>query len=203
MSRQIHIDSVDEKDRDVIMKDLQIKIEGSKFVYDPKPSYIYPIDVGEDYAYIPFAYGRTCAGGPFECPKRDSYKKLMCKFEGFLREEQKEVKTEVIDHLNKYGSTIIAAMPGFGKTAMSIYVATKIKLRVLIITHRIVLINQWKHSIHKFCPKSRVQILSARSKMDDCDFYIMNASNVPKKDVNFFKDIGFLIVDEVPLSCNF
>lgn len=199
MSREIHIDSVDEKDREQIMKDLQIKLEGSTYVQNSKSSYIYPIDVREDYAYIPFAYGRTCTGGPFPCPERDAYKKLTCRFEGSLRDEQKKVKTEAIDHLNKYGSTIIAAMPGFGKTAMSIYIATKIKLRVLVVTHRIVLIKQWKQSIHKFCPTSTVQVLTTQSKMNDCDFYIMNASNVHKKDVNFFKDIGFLIVDEVHL----
>lgn len=199
MSREIHIDSVDEKDREQIVKDLQIEIKGSKFALNANPTYIYPINVTEDYAYIPFAYGRTCAGGPFLCPKRDLYKKMSCSFNGNLRDEQKEVKNEAIDHLNKYGSTIIAAFPGFGKTAMAIYLSTKVKLSALIITHRIVLINQWKNSIHKFCPTATVQILTAQSKMTDSDFYIMNASNVHKKDVSFFKNIGFLIVDEIHL----
>jgi superfamily II DNA or RNA helicase len=33
--------------------------------------------------------------------------------------------------------------------------------------------------------------------MQDADFYIMNAANVPKHDRDFYKSIGFLIVDEV------
>ena len=115
MSRKIHIDSVGEKDREQIMNDLQIKIEGSSYVHNSKPSYIYPIEVGEDYAYIPFSYGRTCAGGPFECPERSEFGKLKCRFEGSLRDHQKVVKTEAISDLNKYGSTIIAAYPGYGK----------------------------------------------------------------------------------------
>lgn len=115
MSRKIHIESIELDAREQIMKELQIKLEGSKYVHNSKPTYIYPIDVGEDYAYIPFAYGRTCVGGPYECPDRKSYPKLKCKFEGSLRPHQKEVKTEAISHLNKYGSTIIAAYPGFGK----------------------------------------------------------------------------------------
>jgi superfamily II DNA or RNA helicase len=115
MSRKIHIDSVDEKDREQIMNDLQIKIEGSAFVHNSQPTYIYPLNVTEDYAYIPFAYGRTCTGGPFHCPERDKFKKIKCEFSGSLRDHQKEVKSEAISDLNKYGSTIIAAYPGFGK----------------------------------------------------------------------------------------
>jgi superfamily II DNA or RNA helicase len=199
MSRKIHIDSIELDVRDQIMKELQIKIEGSKYVNNSKPTYVFPIDVGEDYAYIPFAYGRTCIGGPYECPDRKSYPKLKCTFSGSLRPHQKEVKTEAISHLNKYGSTIIAAYPGFGKTCMAIYIATKIKLRVLIVSHRIVLINQWKTAIERFCPNATYQVLTSKSKKKDCDFYIMNASNVSKHDTDYYKDIGFMIVDEVHL----
>ena len=197
MSREIHIDSIESEVREQIMKDLQIKIEGSTFVHNSKPTYIYPIDVVGDYAYIPFAYGRNCQGGPFSCPDREVLPKMSCKFTGSLRDEQKVVKTEAISHLNKYGSTIIAAYPGFGKTSSAIYIATKIKLKTLIITHRIVLVKQWEQALNKFCPDSSVQVLTAKSVMEDCDFYIMNAINVPKHDKNFYKDIGFLMVDEI------
>ena len=199
MSRQILIDSITDNEREQIMKELQIKIEPSSYSFNAQPTYIYPFDITDDYAYIPFSYGRTCPGGPYPCPGRDAYDKLTCKFGGSLRDKQKPVKTEAISHLNKYGSTIIAAYPGFGKTALAIYIATKVKLVPLIITHRIVLINQWKKSIEKFCPGARVQVLTAKTKMKECDFYIMNACNVPKRDKDFFKRIGYLIVDEVHL----
>jgi superfamily II DNA or RNA helicase len=199
MSRKIHIESIELDVREQIMNELQIKLEGSKYVHNSKPTYIYPIEVGEEYAYIPFAYGRTCIGGPYDCPGRENYPKLECKFEGTLRSHQKVIKTEAISHLNKYGSTIIAGYPGIGKTAMAIYIATKIKLKVLIVSHRIVLINQWKKAIERFCPNSTFQVLTTKSKKKDCDFYIMNASNVPKHECGYYEDIGFMIVDEVHL----
>ena len=121
MSRKIHIDSVREEDREKILEDLQIKIEGSSYVSNSAPSYIYPLQVTDEHAYIPFSYGRTCAGSPFLCPERDTFGKLTCKFEGSLREHQKSIKTEAISHLNKYGSTIIAAYPGIGKCLRSCY----------------------------------------------------------------------------------
>ena len=119
------------------------------------------------------------------------------KFNGQLRDEQKVVKRESIDHLNKYGSSIIAACTGFGKSCTAVYIATKIKMRTLIITHRIVLVSQWKKVLEKFCPDAKVQILTVKSKMEDCDFYIMNAINVPKHNVDFYRSIGFVMVDEI------
>ena len=59
------------------------------------------------------------------------------------------------------------------------------------------LVKQWKNVINIFCPGASVQILTAKSTMKDCDFYIMNATNVPKHSSEFYKDIGFLMVDEI------
>ena len=199
MSRKIEIDSIDYKDREKIVNQLQIKLEGPKFSFMKSPKYIYPINIEGDHAFIPFSYGKNCPGGPFKTPDRKKYSKLICKFNGTLRENQKEIKKECLTHLNKYGSSIIAAYPGFGKTCTSIYIATKIKLRTLILVNRIVLIDQWVKSIDKFCPSAKVQVLKSKSKMEDCDFYIMNAANVPKNNSEYYKNIGFLIVDEVHL----
>ena len=112
MSRKIHIDSVPLDVREQITNDLQVKIEGSSFVYNSQPKYIYPIDVGDEYAYIPFSYGFICSGGPFPVPDRDTFSKIGCKFDGSLRCEQKLIKDECISHLNNYGSTVISAFPG-------------------------------------------------------------------------------------------
>ena len=197
MSRAFVIDEVFMEDKKKIMDDLQIRIEGSTFVHNSKAKYIYPLDVTDTHAYIPFAYGRKCPGGPFPRPERKSFPVMSKRFNGSLRDKQKIVKREALEHLNGYGSTIIAAATGFGKTCTSIYIATKIKMKTLVITHRIVLVNQWNKAIKKFCPDASIQVLTAKSKMKDCDFYIMNATNVPKHDVDFYRSIGFLIVDEI------
>jgi len=84
-------------------------------------------------------------------------------------------------------------------TITSIFIATQMKLATLVVSHRIVLINQWLNAIKTFCPNARTQVLESGCKKEECDFYIMNAINVPKNDRNFYKDIGFVIVDEVHL----
>jgi hypothetical protein len=137
MSRKININEISVETREQLSKELQIRIDGSTFVSNSQPIYIYPIDEVDEYLYIPFAYGRICTGGPFSRPERISYPTIKCNFSGSLRDEQKIVKTEAIDNLNKYGSIIIAAFPGFGKSCTALYIATKIKLRTLIVTHQI------------------------------------------------------------------
>ncbi len=84
-------------------------------------------------------------------------------------------------------------------TITSIFIATELKLKTLIVSHRIVLINQWLNAIKTFCPNATTQVLEKGIEKEDCDFYIMNAINVPKNSRNYYKDIGFVIVDEVHL----
>jgi hypothetical protein len=195
MSRQIVIDSLSIEMRDKVSKDLQIRQEPSRYAYGAQPTFIYPLEVVNDTAYVPFAYNRK-----FPRPPRETFPRARYRFEGRLRTEQKAVKSEAVSHLNKYGSTIIAAFPGFGKTCTSINIASKVGLKTLIIVHRVVLINQWKSSIEKFCPDAIPQILESGDAMNpDADFYIMNAINIPKNRRSFYKNIGFLIVDEAHL----
>ena len=107
MSREIHIDSIKLEVREQIIKELQIKVDGSTFIYNSKPSYIYPIDEVGDYAYIPFAYGRKCVGGPFPCPDRKSYSTLNCEFSGGLRDHQNEVKKETESEFLEVFSSVL------------------------------------------------------------------------------------------------
>jgi superfamily II DNA or RNA helicase len=199
MSRKVSIDDIPEDSRKEIMKDLTIKVEQSSYSFSSQAKYIYPFEVTEDdeFAYIPFAYGRTCPhGGPFPAPPKENFPTTKYTFDGQLRSHQTEVKSEAIKHLNKDGSTIISCYPGYGKTSIAINIASKIKLKTLVITHRIVLVKQWVAAIKKFCPEATVQILDAKTKMKDCDFYIINAINVAKRGADTYTNVGFLVVDE-------
>lgn len=144
--------------------------------------------------YVPFAYDRK-----IKRPSRDSFTQINPIFNGELRPEQKKVRKEAILSLNKYGSVIIAAHTGFGKSITALNIASKIQLKTLILIHRIVLMNQWKKDIKHIFPKSSVQILKPETKMKDCDFYIMNPTNIHKNSREMYKDIGLVIVDEAHL----
>ena len=200
MSIKVSLSTLDEKLRNKIVKDLQFYKKETKFnKFAPKVC-IYPYDVEGDSIYLPMNYCLKNLKGFCKRKERKDFTNISPNFTLTLREMQKEVGKEAISQMNTTGSCVISMYTGAGKTFTSIYLACMIRFKTLIIISRLVLIEQWKESITKTCPNSKVQVLTPKTKMDEnADFYIMNAVNVPKRERDFFKDIGTLIVDEVHL----
>lgn len=193
MSRRIKLENIDEKNLKKIGKDLVLEIKPSRYAPTQTSRYLPLYYKSKNYLYVPFSYDSKISR-----PSRENLGDMKVEFALDLRPEQEEVKTDAISMLNKKGSTLISCYTGFGKTCLAIYLATTIKLRTMIITHRVVLINQWKSSILKFCPNANVQIITSKTKEihNDTNFCIMNATNVCKHKLSFYKSIGLLIVDE-------
>jgi superfamily II DNA or RNA helicase len=88
-------------------------------------------------------------------------------------------------------------------TVVSLAISSMIGLRTLILVNKIMLIDQWIETIKKvFGDYTRIQCIKSQSKIEQgCQFYIMNAINVPKRNSEFYQDlkIGFVIVDECHL----
>lgn len=195
MSRKILINSLTDTELQKISIDLQIVPEPSKYALFAKPTPIFLFETDDEYLYVPFSYGKK-----YPRPNREDFPDAKINFKGVLRENQKEIYPEAISLLNKKGSVIISGYPGFGKTGLSIFIACRIKLRTLVFSHRVVLINQWRDAIKKFSPNAKVQILTPKAKLkDDTDFAIINVSNVCKFSRDFYTSFGCLIVDECHL----
>ena len=194
MSIKININEINDENREKINDELQIIIKNeSNFIPD---KIIQPYDIINNDIYLPFGYASTLG---YKRPIRTNFSSMNVKFEGELRHEQKLVKEEALNYLNKTGSIIISIQTGGGKTVTSICMACNIKLKTLIIVNKIVLMKQWEQSILQFCPTSQVQKLTTKTKKKDSDFFIMNAINISKMGREFYKDIGLLIVDECHL----
>ena len=88
-------------------------------------------------------------------------------------------------------------------TVLAIYLSCKIKLKTIIICHRLILIDQWRQTLLKTCgTNTKIQILTSKSKLDlEADFYIINVTNIIKRDINDFKHIGCGIIDEIHTQC--
>ena len=194
MSRKVEIASLSDAEIQKINKELLVTQEPSKYAFNAQPNVISLFTAEGDNVYLPFSYSTK-----YPRPARSDFSETETKFTGALREDQKKVKDEAITRLNSHGSVLISCYPGYGKTCMAIYIASKIKLKTIVLCNRIVLINQWKSAINNFCPQATVQILSGKCEMTDCDFYIINAANVWKHTREFYKDIGIVLVDEAHL----
>jgi superfamily II DNA or RNA helicase len=191
MSLTINVTELSFENREKIRKELEIKLENKYGIGQPR--YIYPYIIECDDIKLPFAYAVSLQ---IHRPQRELFPPINIKFDGELRPEQKIVRINALKCLSNTGSVMISAYPGFGKTAGAINLATSIKFKTLIIVNKIVLIKQWKESILKFCPTAKVQTLTAQSKKQDVDFYIINAQNTEKMGKTFFADIGTCVVDE-------
>jgi superfamily II DNA or RNA helicase len=208
MSLKICLDTLSDEQRQQVVDDLSVspdKAEQGKkkfsFAKKQSSSIIELFEVENDNVIVPFAYGTQNL--KIKRPRLAEFEKMeeCVQFQGVLREKQIECKDKVIENLNHFGATLLSCYPGFGKTITSIYVSTKIRLKTLIIVNRIVLMNQWKEAITKFCSEAKVAILQPKKKNKDenADFYIINALNVCKFGSAFFQKIGTVIVDEAHL----
>lgn len=178
--------------------DLTIDMVDNYTLQQKDDLYVYTITGSEnnETLYAPYAYAVSNgykAKNVREYPKANfSYSK-----EHPLREKQKEVKKKAVEILNAQGSVILALYTGFGKTALSLYIASIIGLKTVYINNNISIINQIADSVGKFT-NGKCQILKPKNTLDlTADIYIINAINVPKFPEGTFDHIGLVIVDEV------
>lgn len=190
MSRKLNLSELTEQEVKQIEQDLVLEIAPSKYAFNTRSTYIPLFYQHNDHVYVPFAYK------PYPRPERSAYNTISVEFTGQLRPHQKQVRQEAINLINRDGSVLISSYPGYGKTAMAINLATKIGLQTMVICHRVILINQWKESILKFCPSAKIQVVSSKTELNNADFYIMNAINVDKNPIQCYSKIGLVIIDE-------
>jgi len=204
MSICINVDNISVTDEEKIIKEVRVKkIENS---YNPRTGFKVKetyLNAFQQYSnlncyYIPFSWALT----NLDCKrrKRDEFSSIDIPFTSALRNIQLEIKDECLQRLNKFGCLLISLYPGAGKTCLAIYLASKvIKLKTLIVCHRIVLMEQWRDSIKRFTgSETKIEILKVGKKYNEnADFFIVNAQNIKKLGRDVFKQIGFVIVDEI------
>ncbi len=194
MSIKVEVKSLSAELRKKIHLDLTLYLESE---YAKQTLYAYDIRGNPEIIYLPYAYAKSMG---FNSKSKEEYpsSNFTYKRKEFpLREEQVKVKDEVISILNEQNSCIMAPPTGFGKTALSLYIASILKLKVLYINNNLTIIDQIYSSIQKFTT-AKAQIVHPKDIINpDCDIYIINSINVSKFSESFFNNIGTLIIDEV------
>ena len=195
MSIKLNIDSLSEQTREKISVDLQLKLEASSFG-KKRNKYLDIYSIEGDNVIVPFGYAITQL--KIKKPSLVDYPKINIPFIFPLRDYQVPIKDQAIQFLNKTGCVLLSCYPGWGKTSGAIYLASKIKLKTIIILNRLILMSQWQESIAKFCPSAKIVCMKPAKTTDitDADFVIINAINVVKYGETFFKEFGTVIVDE-------
>lgn len=204
MSIQIDTNILKDEQKRLIIKELHFKKtppkpKNPKMIkknYGPMKEIVaYRIDRFE-HIYLPFYFAKNDL--MLKQPSRETYVATEFKFKGQLRDSQKVVKDEALELMNKYGSTLLALHVGFGKSILSLYLGSLIKLPILIIVHRIMLIEQWIDSVkNNFSDDIRIGRYDTID--DECDICIINVTNIPKVSEDVLCRFGLVIVDECHL----
>lgn len=205
MSFTIPLNSLNDELKKQIVLDLHFQKHAPSFkpksyLYNSNIDEIVPYRINDQFVYIPFDYAlnklkRTA-------PPRNTFalivedKHIYSK----LRDPQRQIFDDIILHLGKYHTALLALHVGFGKSILAMAISNKIKLRTIIVTHRVLLCNQWKESMVRWCPNHVTCIFDPKKKiLQDCDFLICTVLNVPKIPLEYAKTIGFVVVDECHL----
>ncbi len=152
--------------------------------------------------YIPKAFGLKTFGEPSRDLIGHGVDAPGLKFKGSLREEQKapaEAFLKAARDPTRRGGLLILPC-AFGKTALSLYLASQIGKKTLVVCHKGFLIDQWKDRISAFLPTARVGTIK-QSVIDvkDKDIVIGSLQSIAFREYpkETFSDIGMTIFDEV------
>jgi superfamily II DNA or RNA helicase len=175
--------------------------------FSPTPYKIIVAESSKGKVYVPLAYYKTriepVFGEQKDDIKTDEIKSF--EFRGNLTEIQSKDKDYVIEKIQKERVAILSYYCGFGKSILSVYLASIFKLKTAVICHRLNIMDQWYNTFLRLSPKTSIRIITPNINLDsikDYDVIILNVSNVRKFPREAFEHIKFLIVDEAHTICS-
>ena len=182
-----------------IKKELTVRpIVNGDFGFPPPPFKVFkPTKTG---ICVPRFYGTSKLGEPKE-DRRPEPTKTKNRFVGQLRDATHQ--NEAFAAALKAGHGVLSLPCGYGKTTVSLAIASKLGYRTMIIVHKQFLADQWRERIQQFCPGATIGIVQQDKKEVECDFVIAMLQSLSLKEYNFadFESIGTVIVDEAHHIC--
>ena len=153
--------------------------------------------------YMPRYFGEA-KFGTAKRMKVSSGDEINVPFQGALRENQVPVVETYLTHVRKnevMGDGGLLELPcAYGKTTLSLYICSDLKVKTLVIVHKEFLLNQWIERIHQFLPTARVgRIQGSVIDIEDKDIVIGMLQSLSMKDYpdGTFSSFGLTIIDEV------
>lgn len=190
------------------LTNLKLELRGkplvdSKFNFKQEnPSYPIYIET-KNKIYIPKMYGIEKYGFPDTVLENYIGKEWdnPVEFSGTLYPSQIQPVNILIKACEENGGGILQIATGGGKTFMSLYVLSKLKVKTIIVVNKIPLMNQWKSEIETFLPGIKVGTLQGQKNVNivDCDIVVAMLQSMARIDYpdSLFTDFGAVIIDEV------
>jgi len=148
--------------------------------------------------YLPRFYGQKKYGLPTS-NKLFKPKEINVNFPKTLKDKQKPIVDAYIKAANDVGGGIISVPCGYGKTVIGLYIASKLKVKTLVVVHKEFLLNQWKERIKEFLPDAKIgRLQSSVIHVEGYDIVIGMLQSISMKEYSekVFEDFGLVIYDE-------
>lgn len=152
--------------------------------------------------WVPREWGVKKYGDAEECrikEGKDCSERLM--FKGDLRPKQLSILKdwEIVMKSKKPEGRILTVPCGYGKTVMSLWCASQVGKKTLIVVHKEFLMNQFRSEIEIFLPNARVgKIQGPVCDIEDKDIVIGMLQSLVIKDYprEMYQEFGMVIFDE-------
>lgn len=169
----------------------------------PPATYLYRVD-DNGVCWFPFALKDKISIPPNKKKyKRNGFEALGTLFTketdpSGLERDQKTVLNEGLLKLKKDGFLFVNCSTGFGKSALTVHLSSKVKYgKIMIWVFNQQVQKQWIGTFKKFSTANVQLVTGSNPLKEDCNVYIVGlkkASNCPE---SFFEGISMLIIDEV------
>lgn len=198
---EIHSCKLSKNDIIKIKKNLQVVVENE---YGPPKSYkAYEYCNKKDTYYLPLHW----ASKNLETQITPIFKELQRIKNNIQlcitpRPHQIECMELLKKELDKpYGGGLINMQTGCGKSLQSLMIYDYKKLKMLVVVHTVELMQQWKKTINKFLPNTRVGTIQGKifdTKEKDIVIGMLQTISMKNQiNKNVFEDFGIVIYDEV------
>lgn len=128
------------------------------------------------------------------------------KFDGQLLPRQTDIKEQTLEILGRTGSVLLCLHTGFGKTIFTLYLASRLGLKTIVLCHRSIIIQQWIDSAKRYLPECRLHVMTTSDAKDGVDYasvdiLVCNVINVSKLPRTMFASFGLVVADEIHTIC--
>jgi hypothetical protein len=179
-----------------IKKELKVKPKLIEFSKNNENDTSYKLyQTTKKYIIVPKYYGINKFGNiSFKLEPE----KFDIKFNGNLRDYQIPIVDKLLIHITEKGGGLLSVPCGRGKTLMAIYIAHKLGVKTLVVTHKSFLLSQWKKQIKKFC---EIDAGTIRGKIIDVDkkqivVGMIQSISMKEYEDEVFNKFGLVIYDE-------
>lgn len=160
--------------------------------------------IGDDI-YLPLAYAGVLIGQPPNRQLLHSPSQMVLNPNKILRPKQVPVVQEAFQYLNDVGGVHLGLHPGFGKTAISCYLACQLGQLTLVYLHREIYVKQWVTEFGAFTIGAKIWVVGEKFPELQPGEYLsviicMNGryQKIPSE---IMRAVGTMIIDEAHNFC--